>query len=205
MPSAEAVLTGLTAAANDAWWLAAAWHVLLAVFVLILVAGWRPSMRLVRRLLVTAVLSVSVMAWISGNPFNGTVFALLFALLAAIVARSPHTPVRLGSPMWVTSGIGAVVFGATYPHFVTTDSWTTYLYASPFGILPCPTLSVVIGVTLLFGNLRPRSWSAALALAGVLYGAIGVFRLGVALDWGLLLVSLTLAAATTVDARRPYV
>jgi hypothetical protein len=85
---------------------------------------------------------------------------------------------------------------------VRTDSWTTYIYASPFGILPCPTLSVVIGITLLFPDLRSRSWTTSLAVASLLYGAIGVFRLGVVLDWGLLLASATLAAATASDLTR---
>lgn len=42
-----------------------------------------------------------------------------------------------------------VVFGWTYPHFVSTHSWIEYAYAAPLGLIPCPTLSVVIGFTLL--------------------------------------------------------
>ena len=43
-----------------------------------------------------------------------------------------------------------------------------YAYASPFGLLPCPTLSVVIGLTLIFGGLQSTAWSVLLIAAGVL-------------------------------------
>jgi hypothetical protein len=99
----------------------------------------------------------------------------------------------------VASGVALVVFGGTYPHFIRTDSWTTYLYASPFGILPCPTLSTVIGVTVIFSNFGSPSWSTALAGVGLVYGAIGVFKLGVVLDSGLLLASGVLVAAVARD------
>ena len=60
---------------------------------------------------------------------------------------------------------------------------------------PCPTLSVVIGMTLPIANLRSRAWAAPLLLAGVLYAAIGVFALGVALDWGLFVAAALLWTA----------
>jgi hypothetical protein len=60
-------------------------------------------------------------------------------------------------------------------------------------------LSVAIGMTLLFQNLRSRLWSMALVVAGLLYAAVGAFRLGVALDWGLLFASAVLGAAVVRD------
>jgi hypothetical protein len=137
-----------------------AWHALLAVFLVTVLAGWRLSTRVLGYLLVAPLLSVSLVAWLSGNPFNGAVFAIVVAVLLTTAARLPKTVVRLASSAWVVPGIALVVLGATYPHFVRTHSWTTYIYASPFGILPCPTLSVVIGITLLFPDLRSKSWTA---------------------------------------------
>jgi hypothetical protein len=199
MPSSDTVLTGLTAIANDWRWLATTWHVLLAAMLAMLVVGWRPSIRLLGQFVVGPLLSVSLVAWLSGNPFNGAVFAIVVAVLLTTAVRQPQTAVRLAPSAWVVPGVVLVVFGWTYPHFVTADSWTTYLYASPFGILPCPTLSVVIGITLLFPGLGSRSWTTTLAVAGLLYGVIGVLRLGVVLDWGLLLASATLAATMARD------
>jgi hypothetical protein len=199
MPSPETVLTGLTTIANEWRWLAITWHVVLAVLFAALFTGSWPSTRLVGHLLIAPLLSVSVVAWLSGNAFNGTVFAMLAATLVGTAARFSNVSVRLASRAWVAAGVAFIVFGWMYPHFLRTDSWTTYLYASPFGLLPCPTLSVVIGMTLLFQSLRSRIWSSALAVAGLVYGAVGVFRLGVALDLGLLFASAILAAAIVWD------
>lgn len=143
MPSAVTILTGLAAIANDWRWLAISWHALLAAFLMTAVAGWRPSIPVLDYLLVAPLVSVSLVASLSGNPFNGAAFATLAAVLVAGAVRLPKTAARFTSSTWVAFGAGLVAFGWTYPHFVSTQSWTTHLYASPFGILPCRTLSVV--------------------------------------------------------------
>jgi hypothetical protein len=193
LPAADRILAGLTAIANDWRPLAVAWHGVLAAFLLWLLAGGRPSIRVVGQLLALLPLSVGMTAWFAGNPFNGTIFAMLAAIFAAMAWRQPSTAVRLASTVRVAAGLGLVVFGSSYPHFVRVDSWTTYLYASPLGVVPCPTLSVVMGVTLLVRDLHSRWWMTVLATAGLLYGAIGVFRLHVMLDLVLLLASAMLA------------
>lgn len=194
MPSAESILTGAAEIANNWRWMAVAWHVLLAALLLALLAGWRPSARVLGLLLTVPVLSVSVIAWISGNPFNGTVFAVLAGGLAGAAARLSKAHVRRAAG-WVVPGTMLVAFGWVYPHFLNTDSWSPYSYAAPFGLLPCPTLSVVIGVTLIFRDLDSTPWNVSLIAAGLLYGALGVFMLGVGLDVGLLTGAAMHAAA----------
>jgi hypothetical protein len=54
------------------------------------------------------------------------------------------------------------------------------------GLLPCPTLATVIGATVIFSFLDSTPWTATIAIAGLVYGAIGVFGLEVHLDYGLL-------------------
>ena len=44
VPSAETILTGLTAIANEWRWLAILWHVLLGALLVTLFAGWRPCL-----------------------------------------------------------------------------------------------------------------------------------------------------------------
>jgi len=195
------LLTGLGAIANDWRWLAIVWHVAFAGLFLALLVGWRPGARLLGVVLGAPLLSVSVVAWLSGNPFNGMMFAALAAALVWSVTRLGNASVILAQSTSIAAAYGVILFGWAYPHFVRVDSWVTYLYASPFGILPCPTLAVVIGVTLLVRNLTAIGWQAALMLAGLIYGAIGVFRLGVLLDWGLLLASAMLGAAVDHTAR----
>jgi hypothetical protein len=203
VPSPDALLTELGAIANDWRWLAIAWHLLFAGVFLGLLAGWRRPARLLGHVLVAPLLSVSVVAWLSANPFNGTMFAALAALLVWSVVRfGSSMSVTFARSRWVGAGGGLILFGWIYPHFVRTESWLTYLYASPFGVLPCPTLAVVIGMTLIFRHLSATSWQAALMAAGLIYGAIGVFRLGVLLDWGLLLASAMLGAAIVSDLAR---
>jgi hypothetical protein len=98
----------------------------------------------------------------------------------------------------LVAGAALVAFGWMYPHFVETDTWVTYTYAAPFGILPCPTLSVVIGMTLMFAGHSAR-WSAPLVVAGAVYGLIGVFSLHVALDVWLLVGATLLGGTVAVD------
>jgi hypothetical protein len=194
MPSPDTILSGLAAIANDWRWLAAGWHVWLAMLAGLLVGGWRPSVRATWWLLIAPLVSVAILAWLSGNPFNGVMFVGLAAALGRESFRISNVPVRLASPAWMARGAALVAFGATYPHFLQAESPAAYVVASPFGLLPCPTLAVVIGSTLVFANLGSRRWSALLLMAAMLYGAIGVFRLGVALDWGLFVGAALLVA-----------
>jgi hypothetical protein len=197
MPSPDTILIGLTGIANDWRWLAAGWHLALGMAIGMLLAGWRPSVRAAGYLLAAPLLSVSGLAWLSGNPFNGVMFTLLAAILARESFRAAYARVRLASPAWMARGAALVAFGATYPHFLRADSPVEYLVASPLGLLPCPTLLVVLGATLACSNL-PRRWSAPLTVAAVVYGSIGVFRLGVTLDWGLF-IGAALAGAKLLE------
>jgi hypothetical protein len=197
MPNAEAVLSWATGVANDWRWLAIAWHLALAAF-LIVVSGSHVSQRLLGFLLVLPVASVAVVAAVSWNPFNAVMFTLLTVLLVRVARQLPVTKTSASRSWWL-AGLPLIVFGWLYPHFLVTNTWTAYAYASPFGLLPCPTLSVVVGVTLAAGGLRSAGWNAALAGAGVLYGAIGAFWLGVGLDLWLLAGGLLLGALVVAN------
>ena len=194
MPPADAILAGLTNVANQWRALAIGWHVVSGALMLALLAGWRPSNRVAAGSLTLPLLSVSGMAWASGNPFNGTTFATLALLLAATATRLSTARVGVAPPPLVAAGVLLVAFGWTYPHFLETDRWTTYLYAAPFGLVPCPTLSLLIGVALIFNLFGSALWSALLALSGMAYGVVGVFRLGVTLDAALLAGAVILGA-----------
>ena len=194
MPSSDSIRAGLTAIANDWRSLAVAWHLMLFGLLLPVVAGWRPSSRFVAQLLTTPVLSVSAVGWISGNPFNAVVFAALAVVLASAATGLRNARLELARP-WLVPGAALVAFGSTYPHFLSTESLAAYIYAAPFGLLPCPTLSVVIGITLMCGNFGSTVWTTTLMGAALLYGVLGVFRLGVVLDVGLLAGAMMLAAA----------
>jgi len=190
MPTPAEILAGLAAIANQHRWLAVAWHVALAAVALALLARWRPDRRLAGVLLALPLVSVSALAWLHGNPFNGTTFALFAAALAALAARLPRARVAIAPAWCVGLGLLLFAFGWVYPHFLRTDSALTYLYAAPTGLVPCPTLSATIGLALVLGGLGSRAWSLTLGAAGLLYGVFGALRLGVLIDALLLLGAL---------------
>ena len=165
-----------------------------------LLAGWRPSNRTAGYLLAAPLLSVSALAWASGNPFNGTTFAALALWGISVGSHLSKQPVNVASVRLLVPGTLLVALGWTYPHFLTANDWTAYTYAAPFGILPCPTLSAAIGVTLVLDMLRSRTWSITMAAAGFVYGAIGVFNLGVTLDYGLLAGATVLASVVARES-----
>lgn len=196
MPSSDAILLGVTTIANQWQTVAIAWHAAFAVALLAVLLGWRPSIRVAAYLLALPFLSVSAAAVVSGNPFNGVVFASLFVLLVAVAARLSKDRVCVGTASLVVPGALLVAFGWGYPHFLETSRWTVYAYAAPLGVLPCPTLSAVLGVTLTLRLLGSRAWALTLAAAGLAYGATGVLMLGVKIDYVLLTGALVIIGAS---------
>lgn len=187
MPSSEQILNSLHTVANQWQMVAILWHGYFAVLAVALLAGIRPSRRVGGILMGLPLLSVSLFAWLSANPFNGLVFAITGGTLLILAMRQPATRLRI-APRWgVIAGIVMFLFGWAYPHFLDTASPVPYLYAAPTGLIPCPTLSIVIGLALIVDRLEARTWSLVLGAAGIFYGLFGALRLGVAIDWMLFL------------------
>ncbi|MDN3556969.1 hypothetical protein [Halomonas maura] len=190
MPTPELILEGLHAIANRWTLLAIAWHGYFALLLLALCGARWPARRHVAGLLVVPLLSVGVLAWREANPFNGAVFLVGAVVLAACAWRLPRDPVSPGPPWARVAGLLAVAFGWGYPHFLETAAPLAYLYAAPTGLVPCPTLAIVIGVTLLLDGLGSRLWSGGVSGLGLFYGLFGALYLEVALDGGLVIASL---------------
>ncbi len=204
MPSSAEILVGLQRITDEWRGLAIAWHLALGVLLVLLFVGWRPARRLMGMLLAAPLASVSAMAWLGGNPFNGVVFAVVSVALVGVAASLSAGPVKLGAPWAVMMGGFLSAFAWLYPHFLGGSPWVAYSYASPLGLIPCPSLSAVIGVALVSGGLGSRSWSAMVAAAGAAYGIIGVVRLGVVIDVILLVgaVGLGLVVAQGTSRQR---
>lgn len=183
MPTGEQILAGLENIANQWKWLAVFWHVYLGGIMLMLIIGKRPSARLTGLLLVMPLFSVSGLAWSIGNPFNGTVFALVGLAAGVIALKLLREPVAV-APVWaVVTGGMLSGFGWVYPHFLSDARWWMYLYAAPVGLVPCPTLAVVIGLGLVVSGLNSRAWMLVIGIAGLCYGVFGAWRLAVTIDW----------------------
>jgi hypothetical protein len=206
MPSTDEILIGLTSVANEWRSIAIAWHVVLGVSVLAALVGWRPSTRVAACVLASPFVSVAAAAFATGNPFNGTVFLGLTLTLVSIANRLSLEPIRLGTPGLVVPGALLVAFGWVYPHFLETDRWVTFAYAAPLGLLPCPTLAAAVGVSCLLRHFGSRAWAFTLAAAGLVYGAVGAFVLGVKLDYVLVagaLVTIVSAGTSISPSTRP--
>ena len=193
MPSPLEILDGLTYIANTWIGIAVAWHIAIAVLLAALILGWRPAQRQLSLILALPLVSVSVFAWLTQSPFNGALFTLGAVALGTVGARLPGIPMQRASNPAALIGLATVAFGWVYPHFLEGGSAVRYLYAAPTGLVPCPTLSVVVGFALLAGGLGSRAWSLMLAAIALFYGLFGTIRLGVYLDVGLVVGATTLS------------
>jgi len=203
MPTSDEILRGLATIASTYWPVSLGWHVAVGLALLALATGrWRPSRRAGAALLALPAVSVSVLAWATGNPFNGATFVVIAGALALAGARLPREPVEPG-PTWATAlGAAVLAYAWVYPHFLESFPAWAYLYAAPLGAVPCPTLSAVLGFGLLAGGFGSRGWIVTAGVAGLFYAVFGMLRLGVWLDAGLLLAALaTLALAIRAPSR----
>jgi hypothetical protein len=197
MPPGSEILLGLSLAANQWRYVAIAWHVALGVSLFAIAAGWRPSTRVAAYALIAPLSSVALTAFAFGNVVNGTVFAALSLALGTVARLLSNAPIHTPSRVIAIVAALLVAFGSAYPHFLDTNHWTEYVYAAPLGLLPCPTLSAVTGLSIACGQVGSRAWALTLATASVVYGAIGVFVLGVTLDY--VLLAGALAAVATLE------
>jgi hypothetical protein len=202
------LLESMHAIAIDTMWLAMLWHVALLVALVAFLRGWRPNSRLAARLLALPVVSVAIVAAVAGNPFNTIVFAALAIVFVAYAQRMPATTIVRPADWQVTAGHAFIGFGVFYPHFLEGQSPLAYIVAAPFGALPCPTLTVLAGFTLIAGGFS-RAWNHTLVFFSVFYGAVGVAKLDIWIDIVLVLSGLALAWMTasqmTVPRSRTYV
>ncbi len=194
MPSAEQILEILTQIADNARPVAVIWHILLGIFIVAIIAGWRPSRRLTAIFLAMPLLTVSIFSWIYGNPFNGVTFLIVTILMIYFGVRSADQKIEISTTTYLIPGATMFVFGWIYPHFLENAPIQTYAYSAPVGLVPCSTLSIIIGFALILNGLNNRALAWTLVVAGLFYGLFGAFRLGVMIDLILLAGAILLAS-----------
>lgn len=190
MPITDQILEALSTITDELTWLALGWPVAILIIAVALVAGWRPQLRTLGLLITAPVLSVFVVSISFASLFNAATFGLL-AVVCTKLTRDRTERIQPGGwQLW--TAVALIAFGFVYPHFVD-GAWYRSLYASPVGLVPCPTLAVVAGFALLARRSRMRALLAVLAVWTAFYALFGMFRLGVWLDIGLVVAMFALA------------
>jgi len=182
MPKTEEILNGLQVIVNDYSTIAIIWHIIFYALIAALIFKRLPTNRLFGLLICVPILSVAVLAFLSGNPFNGILFSIMSILIIIFGLRISSQPVQTSQFIFMVIGILMIVFGLVYPHFIKPDSFLKYLYASPAGLIPCPTLSILIGLLLLYNGFGSQSLTLTFIVFGLFYGIFGVLKLTVSLD-----------------------
>lgn len=191
MPSPEEILRSLQKITENYLIAAFAWHLWIYSFVaLLLLSRTKPSSKPITFLLTIPILSVAVIAALELNSFNAIAFTIIFLTLNITRLKIADEPISFStSPFLRTVGIILVMAGIFYPHF--SSNYALLVISAPMGLIPCPTLLLVIGFTLLFAKL-PKQWIIILLIASLFYGFIGVFRLKVFIDLLLLVAAFAL-------------
>lgn len=199
MPTPQEILRLLESAAHDAMPLAIAWHLVLLGLLIALAGGWQPGTRRAIQLAALPCVSVAGVALATGLVFNAVAFGVLAAGLGFSSLRA--SPDRVSPRGWTYEAIGvaSVAVGWVYPHFLSELPPSIHLYAAPFGVVPCATLYVLVGLALMGRLGTAPAWM--FGIAALFYGLTGVLRLGVLLDTGLLLSAVALL--TTLWSDRP--
>jgi hypothetical protein len=195
MPSAEFILANLHASANQWWPVAALWHGYVVAVAVYLYFRRPVELRTVRTLFAVPLVSVSVVAWMTGDFFNAVSVALVFALLVAIGLADFAGRARRGPLVIWGIGLSLIALGWVYPHFLEAGPGT-YLYAAPLGVLPCPTLAMLVGVSLVLSGSSTSVYPRVLAAIAAIYGLFGALYLGVIIDAWLVVGALCLVLAS---------
>jgi len=192
MPKTSDIINGLQSIVNDYSAVAIIWHIVFYLILAALIAKWQPSNRLTAILICLPLVSVAVLAFISGNPFNGILFSVMAVLTLIFGLKASHEPIQTSQLIFMVTGILMIVFGLVYPHFISAGSFLKYLYAAPVGLIPCPTLSILIGFLLVYNGISSQSITLTFVVFGLFYGIFGVLKLAVFIDIFLVLGSLSL-------------
>jgi hypothetical protein len=202
MPTSEQILQGLTEAAIRFEFLAFFWHLVFLFLLVLIFSGKRPADRMIALILALPLTSVAMVALLTSNPFNAIVFGLAAVLMFIIAFKIQAAKSAFKWDFISIFGILMIIYGWVYPHFLENPMLIRYLYASPLGLVPCPTLSLIIGFTLLFHGFNSKRWMLTLGIFGLFYAVVGIFRLKVLLDIGLLVGVMTLLFYALVSNKK---
>jgi hypothetical protein len=105
MPKTEEILNGLQKIVNDYSTIAIIWHVIFYALIAALIFRWLPTNRLFGLLICVPILSVAILAFLSGNPFNGILFSILIILIIIFGFKATSQPISISQLPFIIAGI----------------------------------------------------------------------------------------------------
>jgi hypothetical protein len=189
--NAESILNAISLAANFSPAVNIVMHVLVLGAIVMLFTGAGPKLR---RLIFDAVLlilaaAVAVISILVGNPFNMLTFGIIAVISLIELIRGKNLAGRPGLNLNTVISLIIIFIGFWYPEFVQAGL-PAMLVLSPLGVIPCPTLMVMLGMLNLAVPNVNRVQYIALIVMAAFYGLTGVFMLKVYLDIALLVILL---------------
>jgi hypothetical protein len=182
MPTPEQLLNILNTLTNRWDLLATAWYLYFAILSIGLVSGIRPTKPVGGALLALPLLPVSIYAWLATDSFDAILTGMVGITLLLIAMRLSEEKITF-EPSWRV-GVGILLITAGWLYFPLLQGYSTVLsfYTAPAELVPCPTLMLIIALSLMTDGLGSRPWSLVLGAAGLFYGINGVMRLGISMD-----------------------
>ena len=202
--SSEQILAGLQITVDTYSGLRVVHHLFLIVVFIFFIFFKEKVSRLVSLYILLAFLTIFLT---SLAPIRNIFYLIVFGfltILAILEFLNPKNDYSMkGAPtINIIIALVAGFLGFWYPHFV--EGYFKALYASPYGVIPCPTLLVILSFFLVFYPYTNRFFHWVLAIVGLFFGFFGLFVLKVRIDLALLALSLyTLYSLILLGAKKP--
>ena len=124
---------------------------------------------------------------------NIPLFAIFFILiLRAYFLKKLNFDFRRPGLPTLIFGIGALVFGFWYLHWVDDPVWLNAILFSPMGSLNCPTMLTICGFLMLTAPPRSALLESTVAISTLYFGFFGLMRLDAYIDVVLIVCALFL-------------
>jgi len=202
--SSEQILAGLQMTVDTYSGLRVVHHLFLIVVFIFFIFFKEKVSRLVSLYILLAFLTIFLT---SLAPIRNIFYLIVFGfltILAILEFLNPKNDYSMkGAPtINIIIALVAGFLGFWYSHFV--EGYFKALYASPYGVIPCPTLLVILSFFLVFYPYTNRFFHWVLAIVGLFFGFFGLFVLKVRIDLALLALSLyTLYSLILLGAKKP--
>lgn len=187
--SPEKILNYLIMVSNQNLWLNALIHLMVLTAMLVLIFGKNTKNKkwVVDGVICLLFISIVSVAIVYGNPFHLLTMGLLaiFAVIELWQGKNEFITPKIN--LHTLIAFVSIIIGFCYPEFVKANP-IGLLLVSPAGIVPCPTLLIVLGLlTLAYPKVNKIQYLMTV-LIGTFYGVTGVFQLKVFLDMAIIII-----------------